>query len=101
MKAATFLLSLLGAVVVCTQIADSIICFTCEGQTSNWNCLGVTTCPEHQQRCLTIGTTSGTGNDTKVHITKKCAEKCPTERNSPSNSLFCCESSLCNLWPPK
>ncbi|XP_034982312.2 lymphocyte antigen 6E [Zootoca vivipara] len=104
MKKASYLLSLLGVAIVFTQIAHSIICFTCERQTSNWKCLGMTVCPDHEKRCLTMGDADKTGDDTKVLITKKCAQACPTEINNSSSgpkSLFCCENNWCNLWPPK
>uniref|UniRef100_A0A670ZW22 Snake toxin/toxin-like domain-containing protein n=1 Tax=Pseudonaja textilis TaxID=8673 RepID=A0A670ZW22_PSETE len=41
--------------------ADSIVCFTCEEQVSNWKCLDATVCPEGEKRCITLGVVSGTG----------------------------------------
>ncbi|KAL8181553.1 UNVERIFIED_CONTAM: hypothetical protein K2H54_006340 [Gekko kuhli] len=100
---ASFLSSLLS-IVVCIHIAHATFCFTCEDQTSNWRCLRVTWCPGEDSRCLTMGTVSGAENDTTLLITKKCADKCPSEEDPvgrASNSLFCCEGHLCNIRPPK
>ncbi|XP_028594379.2 lymphocyte antigen 6E-like [Podarcis muralis] len=104
MKKASYLLSLLGAVIVCTQIAHSIICFTCERQPSNWKCLQMTICPDNENACLTMRDVDETGDSAKVLITKKCGQACPTESNNSSSapkSVFCCKHNWCNLWPPK
>nr|XP_060627725.1 lymphocyte antigen 6E-like [Anolis sagrei ordinatus] len=104
MKAASFLISLLVTFAVCTQIAQALICFTCEDQTSNWACLRMTICPKEAKRCITVGTVSGTGNKSNVLITKKCAQSCPSERDFPNrtlNSIFCCENTWCNIGRPK
>ncbi|XP_020667485.1 lymphocyte antigen 6E [Pogona vitticeps] len=104
MKTASFLLCFLGALALCVQIAHALICFQCENEASNWNCLRATRCSQGERRCVTIGTVTAKGNDSQVLITKKCAERCPSEKEYPNralNSLFCCENCWCNLWPPK
>ncbi|XP_048338650.1 lymphocyte antigen 6E-like [Sphaerodactylus townsendi] len=99
--------SLLGSVLialVCVHVAHALVCFTCEDQTSNWKCLRMSHCPEDKQRCLTIGTVSGRDDDSKLLITKKCVESCPSDRepaDRASVSLFCCEKSFCNIASPK
>uniref|UniRef100_A0A8C6XG49 Snake toxin/toxin-like domain-containing protein n=1 Tax=Naja naja TaxID=35670 RepID=A0A8C6XG49_NAJNA len=35
--------------------ADSIICFMCEEQISNWKCLDTTICSEGEKRCIILG----------------------------------------------
>ncbi|KAK9402908.1 LY6E: Lymphocyte antigen 6E, partial [Crotalus adamanteus] len=84
--------------------AESIICFTCQNQLSNWNCLGTTNCSQREKRCVTLGMVSGAGNDSRVLITKACARKCPSEKDYPEkalSSLFCCDCSWCNILPPR
>ncbi|XP_058032752.1 lymphocyte antigen 6E-like [Ahaetulla prasina] len=104
MKKAEVLVVIFGVLVMGTPIADSIICFTCKEQISNWKCQDTTICSEQEKRCVTLGMVSGTGNDSKVLITKMCAEKCPSEKDYPEkalSSLFCCDCSWCNILPPK
>ncbi|XP_042320648.1 lymphocyte antigen 6E-like [Sceloporus undulatus] len=104
MKTASSLISLLGAIVICTHIAHAMICFSCENETSNWKCLRMSFCSKEEQRCITIGTVSRTDNSSQVLITKKCAQRCPSEKDYPNralNSLFCCEHTWCNIRPPK
>ncbi|KAH0617383.1 hypothetical protein JD844_015482 [Phrynosoma platyrhinos] len=47
--------------VVSSFAAHSLRCFTCERKRSNWNCLQLADCPSGSQKCLTIGSLSGTG----------------------------------------
>ncbi|KAM6455887.1 lymphocyte antigen 6E-like [Liasis olivaceus] len=104
MKREEVLVVIFSVLVMCTQMTHSIICYTCKEQVSNWKCLGMTICSEREQQCVTFGIVSGMGNNSKVHITKTCAEKCPSERDYPDrvlSSLFCCECSWCNIQPPK
>ncbi|XP_026571790.1 lymphocyte antigen 6E-like [Pseudonaja textilis] len=104
MKRGEVLFVIFSVLVMCTPIADSIVCFTCEEQVSNWKCLDATVCPEGEKRCITLGVVSGTGYDSKVLITKSCAKKCPSEKDYPEKalgSLFCCDCSWCNILPPK
>uniref|UniRef100_A0A670I9J0 Snake toxin/toxin-like domain-containing protein n=1 Tax=Podarcis muralis TaxID=64176 RepID=A0A670I9J0_PODMU len=45
--------------------ADSIICFTCERQPTNWKCLQMTICPDNENACLTMRDVDETGESLK------------------------------------
>ncbi|CAM5107631.1 unnamed protein product, partial [Natator depressus] len=46
-------LAVLLAVILCAEQADSLWCFTCENQSSNWHCLKITKCSDADKHCLT------------------------------------------------
>uniref|UniRef100_A0A8C3SXT0 UPAR/Ly6 domain-containing protein n=1 Tax=Chelydra serpentina TaxID=8475 RepID=A0A8C3SXT0_CHESE len=82
--------------------ADSLWCFTCENQRSNWSCLKATKCSNADKHCLTTVGHAGIGTfqDPGQRITKKCSPTCPQfniNLGIASYSTTCCESFLCNL----
>ncbi|KAM7176219.1 lymphocyte antigen 6E-like [Macrochelys suwanniensis] len=94
-------LAVLLAVVLCAEQADSLWCFTCENQHSNWSCLKATKCSKADKHCLTTVGHAGIGMWTAgQRITKKCSPTCPQfniNLGIASYSTTCCESFLCNL----
>ncbi|XP_065442410.1 lymphocyte antigen 6E-like isoform X1 [Chrysemys picta bellii] len=94
-----FLLTLLVA-VLCVEQAHSLLCFTCKDASSNWECLGSTTCQSDENYCVTTYVGAGIGGHSGQSISKGCASVCP---NSGINigiaaaSVSCCSSSLCNI----
>ncbi|XP_060098898.1 lymphocyte antigen 6E-like [Heteronotia binoei] len=99
MKSKYFLAILVGASLF-VEIAQSMMCFTCQEERSNWGCLRMSSCPQNAQKCLTIGSYSRIGGRIQRVITKMCAPECPTL--SPySSSVYCCDHSWCNIWSPK
>ncbi|XP_024071182.1 lymphocyte antigen 6E-like [Terrapene carolina triunguis] len=94
-------LAVLLAVVLCAQQADSLWCFMCEKQSSNWSCLKITKCSAADKYCLTTVGYAGIGMWTaKRQITKKCSPNCPEfniNLGLASYSTTCCNTSLCNV----
>ncbi|XP_065256245.1 lymphocyte antigen 6E-like [Emys orbicularis] len=94
-------LAVLLAVVLCAQQADSLWCFVCENQSSNWSCLKVTKCSAADKYCLTTVGYAGIGMWTaRRRITKKCSPTCPEfniNLGLASYSTTCCKTSLCNV----
>ncbi|XP_007069555.1 lymphocyte antigen 6E [Chelonia mydas] len=101
-------LAVLLAVILCAEQADSLWCFTCENQSSNWHCLKITKCSDADKYCLTTVGFLGFGMwAARRQITKKCSPNCPhfnINLGLASYSTTCCQSTLCNLSgkpPPK
>ncbi|XP_077208999.1 lymphocyte antigen 6E-like [Paroedura picta] len=98
MKSKYFLAILVGAGLF-VGIGRSIMCFTCKEERSNWGCLRLSSCPQNAQKCLTISFYSGTGSRPERVVTKMCAPHCPSFSDY-SSSIYCCDHSWCNIWPP-
>ncbi|KAJ6661504.1 hypothetical protein lerEdw1_014413 [Lerista edwardsae] len=103
MRSISWLTFLLGTVAF-VEIAHALVCFSCEGEASNWKCLRMITCPEGAQNCLTIGSRSGNDSMASLLITKMCSQSCPTlseKLRRRSSSVYCCGHSWCNFWGPR
>ncbi|XP_067386180.1 lymphocyte antigen 6E-like [Emydura macquarii macquarii] len=94
-------LVVLLAAVLCAEQADSLWCYTCENQASNWGCLKPTRCSDADKYCLTSVGSAGIGIwSFRKKITKKCSPICPkfdVNLGIASYATTCCESFLCNL----
>ncbi|XP_065607820.1 lymphocyte antigen 6E-like [Cyrtonyx montezumae] len=87
-------------IALCMESAFSLRCFSCKDATSNVQCLGTTSCADHEKYCLTTYSTKGLGDDRQQSITKKCAAFCPTidlNIGIAGVATSCCQTSLCNI----
>ncbi|XP_030075591.1 lymphocyte antigen 6E-like [Microcaecilia unicolor] len=94
----SFLTCLLAA-ALSVQTAHSLVCFQCEAQTSNWNCLKPVTCPNSDDQCMTAVQFGGIGSTT-AYISKGCSPICiATNLNLGviGSATNCCNSFLCNI----
>ncbi|XP_059579678.1 lymphocyte antigen 6E-like [Alligator mississippiensis] len=95
-----FLLVALVAAALWAKPADSLTCYVCDKEKSNWSCLKSQTCDKEDKYCVTTHSTVGLGKDKEPRISKYCSPLCPeTNLNIgiASFSASCCESFLCNL----
>nr|XP_033789697.1 lymphocyte antigen 6E-like [Geotrypetes seraphini] len=89
----------LMAAALSVQTAHSLMCFQCESETSNWNCLRPVTCPNENDQCVTSVQSAGIGSTTS-YISKGCSPICfATDVNLwvMGASTKCCNSFLCNI----
>ncbi|XP_051015690.1 lymphocyte antigen 6E [Acomys russatus] len=97
-----FLPVLLAALLGVEQ-AHSLVCFTCNDQTSNWNCLLPTVCESSDNYCVTASAAAGFGNvNLGYTLNKGCAQFCPRENINinlgvASVNTYCCQHSFCNF----
>nr|XP_020667484.1 lymphocyte antigen 6E-like [Pogona vitticeps] len=86
--------------LVCIGKVDSLWCYRCEDEPSNWNCMKMVKCAETDRYCTTTVTTSGRDNNVSYRLNKKCVPTCTEnfiDTGMGSVSTKCCESSLCNI----
>ncbi|NXI44479.1 LY6E protein, partial [Galbula dea] len=78
-----------------------LLCYVCQGEESNKNCLTISMCAEEDKYCLTIRDDSGTKpNKPKYTISKMCSSTCPAtsqQQNQTHQRVSCCEKPLCNV----
>lgn len=97
-----FLPVLLAALLGVEQ-AHSLVCFTCNDQQSNWNCLWPKTCQSTDNYCVTVSAAAGFGNvNLGYTLNKGCAQFCPRENINvnlgvASVNTHCCQHSFCNI----
>ncbi|XP_071890359.1 lymphocyte antigen 6E-like [Anas platyrhynchos] len=95
------LLLALLALVLCTEQADALYCYTCEWEQSNWSCLKAQKCSDTDEYCVTNVASVGIGFlSLWKRITKKCAGRCPYHNFSlglATYTSYCCQTFLCNL----
>ncbi|XP_009880553.1 PREDICTED: lymphocyte antigen 6E-like [Charadrius vociferus] len=96
----TTLVTLLAA-VLCVEQAYPFMCYVCQEQESNKNCLTISICAEKDKYCVTVRNNIGTKpNKPKYVISKMCSPTCPAtsqQQNQTSRSVSCCEKPLCNV----
>ncbi|XP_009877212.1 PREDICTED: lymphocyte antigen 6E-like [Apaloderma vittatum] len=96
----TTLVTLLAA-VLCVEQAHPLMCYVCEEQESNDDCMTISMCAEKDNYCLTVRNTVGTKpNKLKYVISKMCSPTCPDrshQENQTYQSIYCCEKALCNV----
>uniref|UniRef100_A0A6J0VA27 Lymphocyte antigen 6E-like n=1 Tax=Pogona vitticeps TaxID=103695 RepID=A0A6J0VA27_9SAUR len=86
--------------LVCIGKVDSLWCYRCEDEPSNWNCMKMVKCAETDRYCTTTVTTSGRDSNASYRLNKKCVPTCTEnfiDTGRGSVSTKCCESSLCNI----
>ncbi|KAM6458397.1 lymphocyte antigen 6E-like [Liasis olivaceus] len=97
----TLFLAFLAA-VICTERVHSLVCYDCENEPSNWNCMSMKKCAEADNYCTTIKTINRgrNGQPDDYRISKRCTPTCEEnfmETGSSSTATKCCHSSLCNF----
>ncbi|XP_051627929.1 lymphocyte antigen 6E-like [Manacus candei] len=94
----TPLVTLLAA-VLCVQQAYAFMCYTCQEQESNKDCLTISMCSEEDKYCVTVRKDVRTKpNKPKYIISKMCSPTCPAaSQQQSSQRVSCCEKPLCNV----
>ncbi|XP_009944887.1 PREDICTED: lymphocyte antigen 6E-like [Leptosomus discolor] len=96
----TTLVTLLAA-VLCVEQAYSFMCYVCQEQESNKNCLTISMCAKEDKYCVTVRSNVGTKpNKPKYVISKMCSPTCPAttqQQNQTYQRVSCCEKPLCNM----
>ncbi|XP_074002037.1 lymphocyte antigen 6E-like [Numenius arquata] len=96
----TTLVTLLAA-VLCVEQAYPFMCYVCQEQESNKNCLTISMCAEKDKYCMTVRNYVGTKpNKPKYVISKMCSPTCPSrsqQQNQTYQRVYCCEKPLCNV----
>uniref|UniRef100_A0A8D0GG70 Lymphocyte antigen 6 family member E n=1 Tax=Sphenodon punctatus TaxID=8508 RepID=A0A8D0GG70_SPHPU len=78
----------------------SLTCFSCDRQSSNLQCLGMTQCSSSDKYCVTTYFGGSYGGESTQSISKGCAPVCPQggiDIGIVAASVRCCESFLCNI----
>ncbi|XP_068019282.1 lymphocyte antigen 6E-like isoform X2 [Melanerpes formicivorus] len=96
----TTLVTLLAA-VLCVEQAYPFMCYVCQEEESNKDCLTISMCEKEDKYCMTILKHIETKpNKTKYVISKMCSPTCPA-KNQQQNQTYprvsCCEKPLCNV----
>ncbi|NXS99500.1 LY6E protein, partial [Jacana jacana] len=96
----TTLVTLLAA-VLCVEQAYPFMCYVCQEEESNKNCLTISMCAEEEKYCVTLHNYVGTKpNKPKYVISKMCSPTCPVrsqQQNQTYQRVYCCEKPLCNV----
>ncbi|XP_078541658.1 lymphocyte antigen 6E-like [Lissotriton helveticus] len=83
---------------LCVQVAHCLVCYECDLQSNNANCLTINTCLYGADSyCMTAVTNSIIMGP---QITKQCTEECAPGSISIFNqdvTVTCCSSDLCNF----
>ncbi|NXQ35041.1 LY6E protein, partial [Alaudala cheleensis] len=84
--------------------ANSLYCYTCNWEQSNWSCLKAEKCSDKDEYCVTNVASVGIGGCwpwiPPPRITKKCSSTCPHHNfllGLTTYTSYCCQSFLCNL----
>ncbi|KAM4864756.1 lymphocyte antigen 6E isoform 1-T2 [Thomomys bottae] len=96
-----FLPVLLAALLGVEQ-GNSLVCFSCTNQQSNFYCLKPTICSDSDNYCVTLSASGGIGKvvDFGYSLNKGCSPICPGPSINvgvASLGTHCCQSFLCNL----
>ncbi|KAJ7338205.1 hypothetical protein JRQ81_010891 [Phrynocephalus forsythii] len=86
--------------IVCIGKANSLWCYRCEDEPSNWNCMKMVKCAETDKFCTTTINSSGKDKNISYRLSKKCVPTCTEnfiDTGLGSISTKCCENSLCNF----
>ncbi|NXH22022.1 LY6E protein, partial [Bucco capensis] len=78
-----------------------LLCYVCQEQESNKNCLTISMCSKEDKYCVTRHEHLG-ADPTKPQyvISKLCSPTCPAtnqQQNQTYPRVFCCEKPLCNV----
>ncbi|NWZ36540.1 LY6E protein, partial [Brachypodius atriceps] len=82
--------------------ANSLYCYTCNWEQSNWSCLKAEKCSDEDEYCVTNVASVGIGGCCLriPSVTKKCSSTCPHHNfllGLITYTSYCCQSFLCNL----
>ncbi|NXP14322.1 LY6E protein, partial [Thinocorus orbignyianus] len=81
--------------------AYPFMCYVCQEEESNKNCLTISMCAEEEKYCVTTRNYVGTEpNKPEYVISKMCSSTCPArsqQQNQTYQSVYCCEKPLCNV----
>ncbi|XP_008495690.1 lymphocyte antigen 6E-like [Calypte anna] len=87
--------------VLCVEQAHPFMCYVCQEQESNKNCLTISMCAEEDKYCVTVHDNVGTKpSKPKYIISKMCSPTCPAsgqQQNQTYPRVSCCEKPLCNV----
>ncbi|XP_065256281.1 lymphocyte antigen 6E-like [Emys orbicularis] len=78
----------------------SLMCYTCQGETSNKYCMKISMCAKEDNYCVTIKDVVGAGYKSKYRISKMCSPECPKtimKQGKTGAKVFCCDKLLCNV----
>ncbi|XP_058675703.1 lymphocyte antigen 6E-like [Ammospiza caudacuta] len=96
----TPLVTLLAA-ALCVEQVYPFMCYTCQEQESNKDCLTISMCAKEDKHCVTIRKDVRTKpNKPKYVISKMCSPTCPEtgqQQIQSSQNVSCCEKPLCNV----
>ncbi|NXF12646.1 LY6E protein, partial [Smithornis capensis] len=77
------------------------MCYTCQEQESNDDCLNVSMCREEDKFCVTVQEEVRTKpNKPKSMMSKMCSPRCPEPNQHQNHSVqrvSCCDRPLCNV----
>ncbi|XP_013800361.1 lymphocyte antigen 6E-like [Apteryx mantelli] len=94
-------LATLLAAVLCVEQAYAFMCYVCQEQESNKNCLTISMCTKEDKYCVTVRNNVGTKpNKPKYVFSKMCSPTCPAtsqQQNQTYQKVSCCEKPLCNV----
>nr|XP_025969401.1 lymphocyte antigen 6E-like [Dromaius novaehollandiae] len=94
-------LATLLAAVLCMEQAYAFMCYVCQEQESNKNCLTISMCAKEDKYCVTIRNNIGTKPDKPKYVfSKMCSPACPAtsqQQNQTYQKVSCCEKLLCNV----
>ncbi|XP_010226188.1 PREDICTED: lymphocyte antigen 6E-like [Tinamus guttatus] len=94
-------LATLLTVVLCVEQAYAFMCYVCQEQESNKNCLTISMCSKEDKYCVTVRNDIGTKpNEPKYVYSKMCSPTCPAtsqQQNQTYQKVSCCEKPLCNV----
>ncbi|NXJ95886.1 LY6E protein, partial [Corythaixoides concolor] len=83
------------------SLAYPFMCYVCQEQESNKNCLTISMCEKEDKYCVTVRDSVGTKlNKPKYVISKMCSPTCPAtsqQQNQTYQRVSCCEKPLCNV----
>ncbi|XP_026698747.1 lymphocyte antigen 6E-like [Athene cunicularia] len=80
------------AAVLCVEVANLLMCYTCTNQTSNDQCLTTSPYTKNETACATIVEEKGAGIHQQKLISKNCVSAC-----SAFQDLYeCCSQDNCN-----
>ncbi|NXL63874.1 LY6E protein, partial [Chordeiles acutipennis] len=81
--------------------AYPLLCYVCQEQESNKNCLTISMCTKEDKYCVTVHNNTGTEpNKPKYVISKMCSPTCPVtsqQQTQTYEKVSCCEKPLCNV----
>ncbi|XP_021243826.1 lymphocyte antigen 6E-like [Numida meleagris] len=87
--------------VLCVEQVYPFMCYVCQEQESNKDCLTISMCAKQDKYCVTVRDNVGTNPDKpKYVISKMCSPTCPAtsqQQNQAYQNVSCCEKPLCNV----
>uniref|UniRef100_A0A8C7A3F7 Lymphocyte antigen 6E-like n=1 Tax=Nothoprocta perdicaria TaxID=30464 RepID=A0A8C7A3F7_NOTPE len=91
-------LALLLTAVICVEQAYAFMCYVCQKEESNKNCLTISMCSKEDKYCVTVRNDIGTSTLQKTLLSR--IEVPVTGPGSQGQCLYnvtCCEKPLCNV----